>query len=68
MATRIDVPLARSVLADGAQLVDVLPAAIYRQEHLPGAMSVPLESFATTSITDPLDPSRAVVVYCFDQH
>jgi len=68
MSTRIDVPRARALLAAGAQLVDVLPASIYRREHLPGALSVPLESFDAATITDQLDPSRAVVLYCFDQH
>jgi len=68
MSTRVDVHAARSLIADGAQLVDVLTDSIYRQEHLPGAISVPLESFAAESVRDRLDPSRPVVVYCFDQH
>jgi len=68
MSTRVDVHEARTLIADGAQLVDVLTDQIYRQEHLPGAISVPLESFDAASIHDHLDAGRPIVVYCFDQH
>jgi len=68
MSTRVDVPGARALIADGAQLVDVLTEDIYRQEHLPGAISVPLESFDADSVDTRIDRSRPVVVYCFDQH
>ena len=33
----------RQLLEDGAQLVDVLPYAEYEEEHLPGAISIPLK-------------------------
>ena len=68
MSTRVDVHEARALISEGAQLVDVLTERIYRLEHLPGAVSVPLESFDAESINDHLDAGRAVVVYCFDQH
>jgi hypothetical protein len=39
----VSVSEARQLLADGAQLVDVLPEESYLQEHLPGAVNVPGE-------------------------
>jgi len=65
MATRIDLGQLRELLDDGAQLVEVLPAAEYRDEHLPGAVNVPLKQLDATSAAR-LDRSRPVVVYCWD--
>jgi len=65
--TKIDVTRAERLLKRGAQLVDVLPASIYAQEHLPGAVSRPLESMTRESVSD-LDRHRPLIVYCFDQH
>jgi len=67
MSERIDAPTARQLIADGAQLVDVLPASVYTQEHLPGALSVPLESLEPDAV-EFLDRSGPLVVYCHDQH
>jgi rhodanese-related sulfurtransferase len=67
MGSRTDVIGAKRLLADGAQLVDVLPASIFEQEHLPGAMNVPLETFTAGTVAG-LDRDAALVVYCFDQH
>ncbi len=47
----------------GAQLVDVLPTKEYEQEHLPGAISIPLKQLDRNTIA-PLDRDRAVIVYC----
>jgi rhodanese-related sulfurtransferase len=65
MATRIDLGQLRELLDDGAQLVEVLPAAEYRDEHLPGAVNLPLKQLDATSAAR-LDRSRPVVVYCWD--
>jgi rhodanese-related sulfurtransferase len=65
MATRIDLGHLRELLDGGAQLVEVLPAAEYRDEHLPGAINVPLKELDATT-TARLDRSRPVVVYCWD--
>jgi rhodanese-related sulfurtransferase len=58
----------RAVIAlrdGGAQLVEVLPRAEYEEEHLVGAVHLPL-----TSLTRPsagvLDMTRPVIVYCHD--
>ncbi len=67
MSKRVDALRARRLIGRTAQLVDVLPASIYRQERLPGAVSVPLETMDRSAVSV-LDPARAVVVYCFDQH
>ena len=53
-------------LRDGAaQLVEVLPAEEYAEEHLPGAVNVPLKRLDSRTVRA-LDPSRPVVVYCWD--
>lgn len=49
----------------GAQLVEVLPAAEYEEEHLPGAISIPLRQIDREA-TRRLDRGRAVIVYCWD--
>ena len=64
---RIDVARAQRLITRGAQLVDVLPDSIFVQEHLPGALSLPLETLTPATASE-LDPVKAVVVYCFDQH
>lgn len=49
----------------GAQLVEVLPPEEYDQEHLPGAVNLPLKSL-TAATAAALDRSRPVIVYCWD--
>ena len=68
VAKRIDAVQARELAEDGVQLVDALPRSIYDQEHLPGAMSLPLETLDRRAATAALDPQQAIIVYCFDQH
>jgi rhodanese-related sulfurtransferase len=67
MSARIDAPTARQLIADGAQLADVLPASVYAQEHLPGAVNMPLESLEPEGV-EFLDRTAPLVVYCHDQH
>jgi rhodanese-related sulfurtransferase len=55
----------RRLIANGAQLVEVLPAEEYNEAHLPGAINLPLKKLNKQSIK-PLDPSRPVIVYCND--
>ena len=59
---RVDV---RRLVEDGAQLVEVLPAAEYDDEHLPGAINIPLKVLGPEAASV-LDRSRPVVVYCWD--
>jgi rhodanese-related sulfurtransferase len=51
--------------AEGAQLVEVLPRRAWEEEHLPGAVSLPLASLDARA-TDALARDRAVIVYCAD--
>ena len=44
MPTAITRDEVRALLARGAQLVDVLPAEEYAEQHVPGAISIPLRS------------------------
>lgn len=60
--TRGDV---RRLLAEGAQLVDVLPADEYADEHLPGAVNIPLKQLDRRTMA-PLQQDRPVIVYCHD--
>lgn len=53
------------LVAEGAQLVEVLPDEEYREEHLPGAVHLPLKSLTAASARR-LDPARPVIVYCWD--
>ncbi len=64
MHHRADTSTVADLAAAGAQIVDVLPDETYRQEHIAGAVNIPLEQIATAS--DRLDRERPVVVYCYD--
>jgi rhodanese-related sulfurtransferase len=55
----------RRLLDAGAQLVEVLPAGEYAEQHLPGAVSIPLKVLGRDG-TAGLDRDRPVVVYCWD--
>jgi rhodanese-related sulfurtransferase len=65
MATRIDLGQLQELPDGGGQLVEVLPAAEYADEHLPDAINLPLKQLDATSAAR-LDRSRPVIVYCWD--
>ena len=65
MVTPIDTEETRRLMAAGAQLVEVLPRSQYDEEHLPGAVNVPLAQLDRNAVRD-LDPGRPLIVYCFD--
>ena len=65
MPTEVDLPALDALLASGAQLVEVLPAKEFEEEHLPGAVSLPLKRL-DPSTTAVLDRDRALVTYCWD--
>jgi len=67
MVTRIDVAEVIERVAAGAKLLDALPHSIYVQEHLPGAESLPLETFRSED-AERFASDQPVIVYCFDQH
>ena len=55
----------RELLDAGAQLVEVLPRAEYDDEHLPGAVNIPLKELDGGTAAR-LDRRSPVVVYCWD--
>ena len=65
MPTGIDLAGLKCLLSEGAQLVEVLPAAEYEDEHLPGAINIPLKQLDATT-AQRLDRTCPVVVYCWD--
>ena len=65
MPTTIDREQVQKLTATGAQLVEVLPPEEYEDEHLPGAINIPLKSL-TRDTTSSLDRARAMIVYCYD--
>ena len=65
MATAILLDELQRLLADGAQLAEVLPEREYAEMRLPGAINIPLKQLGAQSV-GVLDRERAVVVYCWD--
>jgi rhodanese-related sulfurtransferase len=65
MPTEIGRAEVQQLVAAGAQLVDVMPAKAYEEEHLPGALNIPLKDLDRAS-TGQLDRDRPVIVYCYD--
>jgi rhodanese-related sulfurtransferase len=55
----------QALVRDGAQLVEVLPHQEFEEEHLPEAINLPLRRIEKQAL-GVLDPTRPVVVYCFD--
>lgn len=66
MPTAIDRKQVQKLLADGAQLVDTLPAEEYRDEHILRAIHLPLRKIDDARARKILDPARPVIVYCWD--
>ncbi len=66
MPTAIDrAEVQRLLLEERAQLVEVLPPDEYEDEHLPGAINIPLKTLDRDT-TSSLDRARPVIVYCYD--
>ncbi|MFP5363469.1 MAG: rhodanese-like domain-containing protein [Thermoleophilia bacterium] len=64
-STQIPYRKVRELLAQGAQLVEVLPRREYDEVHLPHAISIPLKTLDAHATAD-LERTKAVVVYCWD--
>jgi phage shock protein E len=65
MATRITADRVTELVAGGAQLVEVLPRAEYEEQHLRGAVNIPLKELDAGAVAG-LDRGTAVIVYCWD--
>ena len=50
MARSIDRDEVRRLMEQGAQIVDVLPAPEYAEDHLPGAVNLPLRKIETEAL------------------
>jgi rhodanese-related sulfurtransferase len=65
MPQQVDREGVQRLLAEGAQILDVLPPEDYQAQHLPGAINIPLKRLDRQS-TARLDRNRPVIVYCAD--
>jgi rhodanese-related sulfurtransferase len=55
----------RLISGERSQLVEVLPDAEFEDEHLAGAISIPLRRINANSVRG-LERRRPVIVYCYD--
>lgn len=55
----------RLLRGEHALLVEVLPEREYGEEHLPGAINIPLKTLTAEAVSA-LDRSSPVIVYCHD--
>jgi len=65
MPTEIGREDAQRLVAEGAQLVEVLPKEEFDEQHLPGSIHIPFRKI-DPGVRASLAPERAVVVYCWD--
>ncbi len=66
MANAVDAAALIDLVANGAQLVEVLPEDEYAEEHLPSAINLSLKGLDERSAAATLDQNRPVIVYCWD--
>ncbi len=55
----------RELLDGGARLVEVLPREEYEEEHIAGAINIPLKELDRETAAG-LDREAPVIVYCHD--
>lgn len=65
MPTNIELAQLQTLVRQGAQVVEVLPAEDYDAEHLPGAINLPLKTLDRDTAAV-LRRDRPIVVYCHD--
>lgn len=65
MPREIERAEARRLMDQSAQLVEVLSAEESKEDHLPGAFSIPLRHIDADRVSA-LDKNRPVIVYCWD--
>jgi rhodanese-related sulfurtransferase len=64
MARLVERDAIEEMVRQGAQLIEVLPADEYAEDHLPGAVSHPLRQLDEEA--GEIDRNRPVIVYCWD--
>ena len=62
MPTSIERDDVQRLMREGAQLVEVLPPAMYEETHLPGAINIPLTDL-NRDTTARLERDRPLIVY-----
>jgi rhodanese-related sulfurtransferase len=55
----------QALINRGVQIVEVLGPEEFAEAHLPGAINIPLRKI-DAEVRTRLDPSRPVLVYCWD--
>lgn len=65
MSIQIGRERVRQLTAAGANLLEVLPRTEYEDEHLPGAVNIPLKELDRESVAE-LRREHSVIVYCYD--
>jgi rhodanese-related sulfurtransferase len=55
----------QTLMNRGAQVVEVLPREEFEEDHLPGAIHLPLREIETEAGRR-LDPATPTIVYCWD--
>jgi rhodanese-related sulfurtransferase len=55
----------QGLLAQGAQLIEVLPSEEYDELHILGAVNIPLKELGERGPRE-LDPRQPVIAYCHD--
>ena len=65
MPTIIDRAGVQRLMREGAQIVEVLPKEEFADEHLPGAINIPLRELDEGSAAR-LRKDRPIIVYCHD--
>jgi rhodanese-related sulfurtransferase len=65
MTQEVDRDGVRRLMEQGAQIIDVLPAREYGEDHLPGAVNLPIRKIEAEA-SRVLDPGRPIAVYCAD--
>ena len=65
MPTTIDRKQVQTLIAADAQLVEVLSREEYEEEHLPGAINIPLKELNRETARQ-LEQLQPVIVYCHD--
>jgi phage shock protein E len=64
MARLVERDAIEEMVRQGAQLIEVLPAEEYAEDHIPGAVSHPLRQLDEEA--GEIDRNRPVIVYCWD--
>lgn len=65
MAKAIQADRVQELLSKGSYLLEVLPEDEYREQHLRGALNVPLKKLDAGAVSM-LNRDRPVIVYCWD--